>query len=125
MTRGDKLLIIVVVILSITSIFLIKNNIFGYKEKIIRIEIDGSLYEEIAMDEVEGVNKKLIKSKLGTNEVEYSRDYIRVVDASCPDKLDVKQGSISEVGQMIVCLPNKLVIEIQGEENSEVDKISR
>lgn len=125
MTRGDKILIVVVVILSITSIIMIKNNIFNHKEKIIRIEVDGSLYEEISMDEVEGVKKKLIKSKLGTNEVEYSSQYIKVVDASCPDKLDVKQGSISEVGQMIVCLPNRLVIEIKGDENSEVDKISR
>ena len=43
----------------------------------------------------------------------------------CPDKLDVKQGYISKVGEVIVCLPNKLVIEIKGiDDERDVDYMS-
>ena len=34
-----------------------------------------------------------------------------MTDASCPDHLCMYQGSIGEKGGLIVCLPNKVVIE--------------
>ncbi|NLA57366.1 MAG: NusG domain II-containing protein [Firmicutes bacterium] len=40
---------------------------------------------------------------------------IRVTEASCPDKVDVKQGWISGGHQSIVCLPNRLVIRIEAD----------
>lgn len=33
-------------------------------------------------------------------------------EASCPDKVCVHMGKISQAGQAIVCLPNQVVIEI-------------
>ena len=36
-------------------------------------------------------------------------------DASCPDHLCMGMGKISQVGQSIICLPNRVVVEIQGE----------
>ena len=37
--------------------------------------------------------------------------------ASCPDKLCIKQGTLHSVGR-IVCLPNRVVIEIVGGKDS-------
>ena len=42
-------------------------------------------------------------------------------DANCPDKLCIKQGKIDSNGQKIVCLPNKTVVEIRSEKESEDD----
>lgn len=39
----------------------------------------------------------------------------RIESADCPDKLCVKQGSVSRAGECIICLPHKLVIRIEGE----------
>ncbi len=36
-----------------------------------------------------------------------------IISASCPDKICVKHRSIKRVGETIVCLPNKVVIEIK------------
>ena len=36
-------------------------------------------------------------------------------DASCPDHLCMGMGKISQVGQSIICLPNRVVVEIRGE----------
>jgi len=36
-----------------------------------------------------------------------------VESASCPDKICVSHRAISSVGQTIVCLPHKLVVEVE------------
>ena len=46
-----------------------------------------------------------------------------VSDADCPDRLCVRQKAISRKGESIICLPHKLVILIDSEEESEVDAI--
>ncbi len=45
-------------------------------------------------------------------------------DADCPDQLCVTQGSIEKPGTMIVCLPNKITVEIIGKRDDGVDIIS-
>jgi hypothetical protein len=46
-----------------------------------------------------------------------------VTDADCPDKLCVKQKSISREGETIVCLPHKLVVKISGGGKSDIDGV--
>ena len=43
--------------------------------------------------------------------------------ANCNDALCVKQGNISKVGQTIICLPHKLIIEIKGDELDSKDDL--
>lgn len=38
---------------------------------------------------------------------------ITVTKSSCPDKICVKQGTVRQSGQTIVCLPNKLIVTVQ------------
>ena len=37
-----------------------------------------------------------------------------VQEASCPDHLCIRQGKISREGEMIVCLPNRMIAEVKG-----------
>lgn len=55
-----------------------------------------------------------VETKYGYNLVEIGDERVRVIEADCPDKIDVKQGYISRIGETIVCLPNHLVVEIKG-----------
>jgi hypothetical protein len=49
-----------------------------------------------------------------------------MTQADCPDKLCVHQKAISATGETIVCLPNKVVVEIAGEtEDAEFDTIAK
>ena len=48
-----------------------------------------------------------------------------IAEASCPDKLCVHQGKISFDGQSIICLPNKVVVEITGGEQSNYDAVAK
>ena len=49
-----------------------------------------------------------------TNTVEFEPGRVRVSEAGCPDQVCVNQGWISDGTTPIVCLPNKLIIEIVG-----------
>lgn len=41
------------------------------------------------------------------------RDGIACIDhATCPDKICVLQGAVSQTGEAIICLPNGVVVEI-------------
>lgn len=50
----------------------------------------------------------------GTNVLVIEDGTARIERASCPDALCVHQGKISRVGERIVCLPNKLTVEVIG-----------
>lgn len=47
-----------------------------------------------------------------------------VVGAECPDKLCVHQKAISKDSEMIVCLPNEVVIEIVHGEEGDYDAVA-
>jgi len=49
----------------------------------------------------------------------------QITEASCPDKLCVKQGEISFDGQSIICLPNKVVVTVTGGEQSDYDAVAK
>lgn len=53
-----------------------------------------------------------------------SNGQVSVADADCPDKLCVHQHSISRNGESIICLPHKLVIQIEAKEESELDSVT-
>ena len=50
----------------------------------------------------------------GTNTMVIEDGKVHMEDAECPDKLCIHMGTISYTGQAIICLPNKLVITIEG-----------
>ncbi len=52
------------------------------------------------------------------NEITVSGVNIAVTDASCPDKLCVRQGAVSTPLLPITCLPNRLVIRIRKEDSA-------
>ena len=47
-----------------------------------------------------------------------------ITDADCPDQLCVRQRSISRKGESIICLPHRLVIQIESNEESELDAVT-
>ena len=73
-----------------------------------------------------GKEKKVypIRTSFGLNILEVDNDGVRVIEASCPDKLDVKFGKINKVGQAIICMPNRLVIQIKSRQNNDLDVVN-
>ncbi len=47
--------------------------------------------------------------------------YAYIKEASCPDKLCVHQGKVKNNGEQLICLPNKTIITVVSENESETD----
>ena len=125
LTKGDKYLIILIIIISLISLIYIRHSAFNVGKKYISIQVNGKEIKQIFFDK-NMIGKTIpIETEFGYNLIEIGDEKVRVIEADCPDKLDVKQGYISKTGEVIVCLPNKLVIEIKGiEDERDVDYIS-
>lgn len=54
-----------------------------------------------------------VSNELGTNTIVIENGMAFVIDADCPDKLCEKQSAISLPGEMIICLPHKLIVEVR------------
>lgn len=57
------------------------------------------------------------------NLIEIDHEQIRIKQASCLDQICVQRGWIKKPGETIVCLPHKLVIEVQASDGSETGSI--
>lgn len=126
LTKGDKYLIVFIVVFSLLSLVYTKKSAFNQNEKYISIQVNGEEVKKIIFDKKIIGSTIPIETEYGYNLIEIGDGKVRVIEASCPDKLDVKQGYISKTGEIIVCLPNRLTIEIKGiEDEKEVDHISR
>ena len=53
-----------------------------------------------------------------------SNGQVSVSDADCPDGLCVRQRAIMRNGESIICLPHKLVIQIESKEERELDTVT-
>jgi hypothetical protein len=61
----------------------------------------------------------------GTNTVVIANGQAEVTQASCPDQVCVRHGPTTQTADPIVCLPNTLVVEvIGGEETQALDGVS-
>lgn len=49
----------------------------------------------------------------GTNHLVIKNGGVSITEASCPDKVCVRQGTVKDSGQTLVCLPNKVIVTIK------------
>ncbi len=82
------------------------------------ISVEGIEVERLPLDTD---TRYLIRGVGGENLLVIENDEAYLLDADCPDKLCVKMGHISKTGQSIICLPHKVVVEIEGGSDADVD----
>ena len=91
--------------------------------KIADISVNGKLYREIDLTAVtEPYTIEIESENGGHNTLLVENGGISMQSADCPDKLCVKRGKITNGNYPIVCLPNKITVEIK--DKSEVDAVS-
>lgn len=113
----DIVIIILLFILSFTPNIIFSKTISNSNKLVYAsIKIDGKLYDNIPLSTNKGEKKLNIKTPTGNNSILIRDNIIKVISADCKDDLCVKQGEIYKVGESIICLPHKLIIEIKGDE---------
>ena len=101
--------------------FLIQRYFFGKTGTTAIIEQDGETISELDLSK--DTELVLDDGNGGSNTITVKNGKIAVTDANCPDLVCVHTGSISQTGEVIACLPHKLIITISEEKNSDLDAI--
>ncbi|WP_027208626.1 NusG domain II-containing protein [Butyrivibrio hungatei] len=117
--------LILIIFLTLTSVvMLIGISLFSKKGATVVVSVDGKEVASFPLDEDTVYNIGGYHG--GENILEVKDGKAHLTDASCPDKLCVSMGYINKSGQSIICLPNKVVIEIKGntKDNNNFDTIS-
>lgn len=79
----------------------------------VKVSVDGELYGTYSLDEDREI---VIENGKHLNKITIKDGTVQMTEADCANQLCVKQGSISSTAQSIVCLPNRVVVEIVGED---------
>lgn len=125
MTKADKLLIVIVIVFSFISLGYINRQGLSDEDKYVSIQYNGKEIRKVIFDKQIVGTTIPIETELGYNLIEIGDEEVRVLEADCPDQIDVEQGWISNIGETLICLPNRLVVEVKGLSNSdEVDIIN-
>ncbi|HKM00735.1 MAG TPA: NusG domain II-containing protein [Sedimentibacter sp.] len=122
--KFDIGLIAIIIIINVFFILYGGNNAVKANNKIAYIYSENKLVGEYVL--TDDVNDEVkIESETGFNILHIEDGQIWIHDASCPDRVCISQGKISYDGEIIVCLPNKMLIKIvDNNEDSEIDFIA-
>jgi|TARA_B100001094_G_scaffold326316_1_gene382225 hypothetical protein len=80
---------------------------------------DGEYVFELAQKD-----KKGLEGPLGITIVEHSSEGVRISKSPCTKQICVLQGSIHYEGEIIACVPNRVVVTVIGK-NKAYDAMSR
>ena len=69
--------------------------------------------QEYARFSIKEDREFLIETEKGTNRLILKDGKADVTEASCPDKICVHQSPISETGETIVCMPNRVIVTVE------------
>ena len=122
--KMDIVIIAVLLILSFTPhLIFFKTSQKSSKNNYAIIKVDGKIHKKIDLSKVKKSEKVNLNLPNGKNTLLIKNNSIQMKSANCNDALCVKQGNISKVGQTIICLPHKLIIEIKGDELDSKDDL--
>lgn len=112
----DIVLVAVLLIIGIAGVLIVK---YGLKPgSTADVYIDDKLVQTLDLN-VDDVYT--FQSDKGSNTVEVRDGAVSMKSADCPDKVCVRMGAKNRNGETITCLPHKLVIEVHGGQEQEVD----
>lgn len=119
LTKGDKILVILLVVFSIVfSFFSFSYSLNKGSEKFVSIQINGKEIKSVKLSKDIIGKTYEIETEFGKNVLQFGDGEVKIIEASCLDKLCIEQGTIKNVGQLLVCLPNRLVVEIKSMDQS-------
>lgn len=110
-SKKDFVLFSVLLMIAFLGILILKisNSTPG---KSVIVTIDGEIVGEYALEEEQYFQ---VVTDSGKNRIRVQDGEVYVEEADCPDQYCVKHMPIRKSGEMIVCLPHKLIIEVVDE----------
>ncbi len=112
-TKKDIIIVLIVLLIGVGGIIILNSRQVG---KTATVRVDGELVETVSLDSdfKKNINGVIVAVEDGE---------IFVKDSNCPDKVCQRSGKISKSGESIICAPNRVSIEIEGESDDLPDAV--
>ncbi|MEE1038067.1 MAG: NusG domain II-containing protein [Eubacterium sp.] len=119
--KADILLAVIIAVVGVAASIYIGfyNNDIEYGQVI--VHKDNKIYGTYSLDEDREIN---IDENGHINKITIKDGNVQMSFANCYNQDCVKQGSIKDMSKSIVCLPHKVVVEVESKE-SGFDSVSR
>ena len=76
-----------------------------------RIYVEGELHEVVYLHDAAEIS---VSTHLGYNLIEFQPGGARMISADCRSQDCIHMGAITRPGQLIACLPNRVIVRLQG-----------
>lgn len=122
MKKKDFLIILIFAVTAVISWFLVnrtpgnaaKGEVVIYKDRQ-EFAVIPLTAEKTVVVEDEGGNKNIIRVEGGE---------ARMIEANCKDQICVNTRPARKNGQSIICLPNRVAVEVRSTRENEIDGVS-
>ena len=118
MKKNDFISASVAIIVALVFLFIsTKNRVDGNS---IIVFVDNLYYSSYSLDD----NKEIIipsYDNTGTLKLRIEGKMVRAVESDCKNKICINKGYISKSGDTIVCLPQRIVVQINSDKVNEFD----
>lgn len=119
--KKDGILIGIVLILAIVMALVMYGK-GGAVGDIVHIRIDGELYGTYSLM----MNQEIqIENAHGYNCILIEQGRVSMKEADCPDGYCVAHKAITQTNETIVCLPHKLVVELDRKIEDGIDSVTQ
>lgn len=106
------------VILAAAFVLLILGKVMQKEGSTVVIYVEGKEYGRYSLEEDAAININ------GTNRLRIEGHKADMTEADCPDKLCVHQKAAKAAGESIICLPNRIVVQIEGGSEGSLDGVT-
>lgn len=124
MKPGDIVLLLLLVVLSFLPVIIFSYNnassdaVYNTAE----ISVDGEVIHQIELIDDDGREVYVYTDDHGhENTIVREGTVVTISEASCPDQLCVRQGDANRVGDTLVCLPHRLLVQVTND-SPDVDQ---
>ena len=118
MKKKDGILILLILVVAATA-YLGHQFIGGNGGNVVKVKVDGKVTGTYSLDK-----DQTIEINGGTNQLRIKNGKAKMIDADCPDQLCVHQKEASKNHESIICLPYKVVVEVENGESSVFDAVA-
>lgn len=116
-------IILITAALLAAGVFLLCINVFSTAGEYAVVEVNGETVVQLSLAE-DTVYDIEIENEV-TNTLKIENGEAKMLSADCPDKICVNHRSISKNNESIICLPNKVIITIVSDAESDIDGVAK
>lgn len=111
--------IIALIVLLVTLFFIIDTLKTPGTSSQFYIESNGKklLYQKKSKEKI------TLKGPIGETTIEIENGTAKIIESDCKDQICVQMGEVIKHGQIAACLPNKIILGIE-EEDNETDAVT-